>query len=411
MRILIIGINFFPELTGTGKYTGEMAVYLSEKGHEIRVVTAPPYYPQWKIQPGYKSYRYQPEKLANIVVYRCPLWVPRKPTGLTRLLHLFSFTISSLPVVLNQKKWKPEIIISIAPSLFSAFPAQTLAKLTGAKTWLHVQDFELDAAFDLGLLQRKALIYKIATCIEKRLFKQFDRVSTISQRMLERLHQKSVANEKTVLFPNWIDSNLIMPLTQPNNLRKEWGILDGQVVVLYSGNMGRKQGLETLVEAARLLTDMHEIVFILCGEGVACSELEESSQGLLNIRFYPLQPMEKLNELLNLADIHILPQRVDAADLVMPSKLSGMLASGKVVVATASPTSELGSIVSEVGILSPPEDPMKLSENILALAANSAKRVNLGVKGRNWVVSHWEKRTVLQEFEARLRSMLESQIL
>jgi colanic acid biosynthesis glycosyl transferase WcaI len=87
------------------------------------------------------------------------------------------------------------------------------------------------------------------------------------------------------------------------------------------------------------------------------------------------------------------------------------LASGKVVVATASPTSELGSIVSEVGILSPPEDPMKLSENILALAANSAKRVNLGVKGRNWVVSHWEKRTVLQEFEARLRSMLESQIL
>jgi len=398
MRILIFGLNFAPELTSTGKYTGEMAAYLATQGHEVRVVTAPPYYPQWNISKPYTGWRYQRELWAGVDVFRCPLWVPKKPSGLKRVLHLLSFMFSSIPVVLGQKKWQPEIILTIAPSLFSALPALLLGKLSGGKTWLHIQDFELDAAFDLGLISGKRWLYKTAQGIELALLKRFDRVSTISNCMLERLWQKGVEQERSILFPNWVDTDLIKPLPQPSNLRKEWGISDDKIIILYSGNMGRKQGLEILIDAARELAVNPKILFLLCGDGAVRVELQEIAHGLSNIRFYPIQPLERLNELLNLADIHILPQRADAADLVMPSKLSGMLASGKVVVATASPESELGSVVSEVGVLTPPGNAEQLSDVLQKLASNPENRAVLGEKGRNWVLLQWSKETVLSRF-------------
>jgi colanic acid biosynthesis glycosyl transferase WcaI len=408
MRLLLIGLNFHPELTGIGKYTGEMAAHLAAQGHEIRVISTPPYYPQWEIAKPYTGRRYQREQWSGVDVVRCPLWVPKKPSAIKRLLHLFSFTLSSFSVVLMQRKWEPEIIINIAPSLFSAFPALLLAQFSGAKSWLHIQDFELDAAFGLGLLQGGKWAYKLAQKLELALLKRFDRVSTISQCMQERLWQKGVAQEKTVLFPNWIDTDLIKPLPRPSAFRKEWGILDDQIVILYSGNMGRKQGLEILIDAARSFLDVPEMLFLLCGDGAVRAELEESAQNLSNVRFYPLQPLERLNDLLNLADIHILPQRADAADLVMPSKLSGILASGKVVVATASPESELGSVVSETGILILPGDVEELSAALLALAKDPAQRAVLGKQGREWVCSHWAKEAVLDAFEQELGDVLES---
>ena len=165
--------------------------------------------------------------------------------------------------------------------------------------------------------------------------------------------------------------------------------------------------MEIILEVARKSIVIPELIFILCGEGAVRSILEEKAKGLPNIRFYPLQPFERLNDLLNLADIHLLPQRADAADLVMPSKLSGMLASGKVVVAIASPESELGSIVSEVGLLTPPGNVGALSEAIHMLAKNQKQRETLGERGRRWVVSHWAKEKVLHVFEAHLGNMLE----
>ena len=107
-KILIIGINFSPELTGIGKYTGELATSLFENNHEVHVVTAPPYYPYWQVQVGYKSWQYRQEIWQGIKTYRCPLWVPRRPSGWKRLLHLFSFALSSFPVMLSQIFWRPE---------------------------------------------------------------------------------------------------------------------------------------------------------------------------------------------------------------------------------------------------------------------------------------------------------------
>ena len=104
-RILLVTINYWPELTGIGKYTGEMAEWLSERGFEVKVITAPPYYPAWKVSDGYSSVFYRKEKINGVSVIRCPLWVPGKLSGLKRILHLASFSLTSFPVMIWTALW------------------------------------------------------------------------------------------------------------------------------------------------------------------------------------------------------------------------------------------------------------------------------------------------------------------
>jgi colanic acid biosynthesis glycosyl transferase WcaI len=399
LKILIVGLNFHPELIGIGKYTGELATYLVGSGHQVRVITAPPYYPHWRVQPGYSGSQYRWENWQGVGVIRCPLWVPGKPSGVKRVLHLLSFALSSFPVLLGQCYWKPDLVLCIAPSFFNAPFALFAARLSGAKAWLHVQDFELDAAASLGMLPAGNLIANSAGWVERWLLRRFDRISTISNRMLERLAQKGVASEKTFLFPNWVDTRLIFPLSASQiSLKKELRIPDDKIIVLYAGNMGRKQGLEIVIETARRLQTQAKIYFVLCGDGAVQSGLVRDAEGLANVQFLPLQPLEKLNQLLNIADIHILPQRADAADLVMPSKLSGMLASGRAVIATANLGTEVAEVVGQLGVVVPPQDALALTDAILELANDPDRMRSFGQKGVSWVVANWSKEKALNDF-------------
>jgi colanic acid biosynthesis glycosyl transferase WcaI len=406
MRILIYGLNFTPELTGIGKYTGELAEYLVKQRHCIRVVTSPPYYPQWRISQRYSSYYYHHEKYNDIDVYRCPLWVPRVQTGLNRILHLISFAISSIPVALYNVTWKPDVVLTIAPALFSAPVGLLTARIAGAKSWLHIQDFEIDAALGLGMLSAGTFLHKFIQALETWLYCRFDRVSTISPRMMERLWEKGVSKRKSYLFPNWIDAQSIYPLSKPGAYRKELGFVNSEVVVQYAGNMGAKHGLDVLIEAARCLQEVAHIKLVLCGDGTAREDLQERAKGMSNVHFMPLQPRERLNELLNFADIHVLPQRADAADLVMPSKLTGMMASGKSVVATAAPGTQVAKAVNGAGLVVPPEDPAALAKAIKQLAGDPGLREKLGAKGRAYAVQHWGKEKVLADFQAQLDHLI-----
>jgi colanic acid biosynthesis glycosyl transferase WcaI len=399
MKILIVGINFHPEITSTGKYTTELAAFLAARGHQVHVVTAPPYYPQWRIQPGYSGWRYQKELWNGIEIRRCPLWVPRKASGIKRLVHLTSFALSTLPVLLGQIFWKPDLVLCIAPSLLNAPFSLVTARLSGAKAWLHIQDFELDAAANLGILPAGKWLGRLVGGIERGLLNSFDQLSTISNRMMARLVQKGVPREKTTLLPNWVDTDVIHPLPEDGlSLKGELRIPDDKTIVLYAGNMGMKQGLEIVMESAKLLCSKSHIHFVLCGDGAVRADLEQSAAGLSNVQFLPLQPAGKLNQLLNTADIHILPQRAEAADLVMPSKLSGMLASGKVVVATANTGTELAEVLEPIGVVVPPGDAAALSEAVQKMAADPKMRLQLGEKGLNWVIANWSKDKVLEEF-------------
>jgi colanic acid biosynthesis glycosyl transferase WcaI len=411
MRILIYGLNFHPEPTGIGKYTGELAAHLAGLGHQVRVITTPPYYPYWKVQAGYSGGRYHKETWQGVEIYRCPVWVPGKLNGLTRLIHLISFMFFSLPALFAQLAWKPNAVLSIAPALLNAPFALAFARLTGAKAWLHIQDFELEVALKLGLLPMGRHLAGLAMKLERLLLSSFDRVSSISGRMLAHLQRKGVPDDKIASFPNWVDTTRIYPVAEAcNSVRAGLGLAPDHVAVLYSGSMGRKQGLEYLVEAARLLQDQPHIQFVLCGDGSVRSKLEAAAEGLSNVHFLPVQPFERLNELLNAADIHVLPQMADAADLAMPSKLTGMLSSGKAVIATALPGTELSLVVSQIGVVVPPQDAQALSESIQSLAGDPAWRKQLGRLGRQFACQRLEQKVILTGFMSELELLTSGKI-
>lgn len=401
MKILLNGINYFPELTGIGKYSGEMAAWLSSKGHEVHVVTAPPYYPEWRLSKGYSASMYHRETLAGVNVWRCPLWVPTHPTGLKRLIHLASFAVSSLPAMLRQIFWRPDVVWVVAPAFFSVPGAWLTARLSGASVCLHVQDYEVDAAFDLGLL-KGAWLKRLVLGIERWMFQRFDVVSTISSRMKDRALAKGVDPDRAVLFPNWVDISAINPATSGGAYRSELNIPEGRLVALYSGNMGGKQGLEILAAVARLLIDDGRLFFVFCGNGAGRLDLEEVCKELPNVRFIDLQPLERLGELLTFADIHLLPQRADAADLVMPSKLTGMLASGRPVVVTAHQGTEVARVVDGCGLVVEPERADVFADAIAKLAGDQGIRERFGAAARRYAESNLDKEAVLRRFEAQL---------
>lgn len=406
-RILVSGINYAPENISTGKYTSELCEWLVAQGHKVRVVTAPPYYPAWKIWPTHRTRWFRREQLAGVEVIRCPIWVPSQPNGIKRILHLASFAASSMLALFYSLVWRPQLVISIAPTLASAPAAWAAARLARARCWLHIQDFEIDAAMDMGIVDAGPL-RRFALAAERFLLRRFDRVSTISSRMLDRLGAKGVDKSRQVFFPNWVDTDAIQPLTGPSSYRAELGISNDAVVALYSGNMGLKQGLEILGEVARSLTDIPDLYFVLGGQGPARPMLEAACAGLPNVRFLDLQPTERLGDWLGLADIHLLPQRADVADLVMPSKLTGMLASGRAILATALPNTGVANALVTSGVVTPPGDVPALTAALRLLATDGPLRRKLADSARRQAVTTLSRDAVLDDFQHHLNQLLAS---
>lgn len=405
MKILIYSANFAPEPTGIGKYSGEMAQWLAAKGHEVRVVSAPPYYPAWRVANEYRGKWWSREQWEGVDVWRAPIWVPRSPGGVKRVLHLLSFGVSSIPTIFWQIFWHPDVVFTVAPAFVCTPAALIVTRLSGSRSWLHIQDFEVDVAFSMGLLKGK-WSRKVVLWVERRWLRRFHVTSSISGRMVERLHEKGVWPERLRYFPNWADINHVAPLSRPSSYRKELGILDSDVVMLFSGTLGSKQGLEVIPQAALRLVHRKNIVFVICGDGVMKPQLEEQCKDLPNVRLLSLQPFERLGELLGLADVHLLPQSPQAEDLVLPSKLSGMLASGRPVIATCRPDTEIASVVKDCGVIVPPENAAALAEAIVSLADQPGERQRMGLCARQYAEENLAKDAVMTRWEHEATKLL-----
>lgn len=399
-RVLIYALNFSPELIGAGKYTGELASALADYDISVRTVTAPPYYPQWQVQPGYSAIAYQRDITDGAAVLRCPLWVPKNPTFIKRTLHLMSFAVTSFFALLANVRWRPQVVFLVMPTIFCLPGALLFARLIGAKLWVHVQDFEVEMAGGVGM-EVPVWFQKLALGLERFFLGRADRVSTISPRMLARLGDKGLATDRCVLLPNWVNEQKIFP--QPTSLfRAELGLSEDQKVCLYAGNLGAKQGLDTLIEAARLLQTRPQWVFVCAGEGPMRAAIQQIAAELPNVRWLPLQPETRFNDLLNLATIHLLPQQKGAADLVMPSKLTGMLASGRPVIATADVGTQIEQVVAGCGLVAPPDDAAKLAAAIESLLTDPQRCADLGRAARTYAERHLSQRSVLTQFKSEL---------
>jgi colanic acid biosynthesis glycosyl transferase WcaI len=401
MHVLVHHIFYKPELTGTATYTAGLCERLARSGHQVEVICPPPYFPHWEVQRPYHSWLYSTETIEGVRVARCPVWLPKKPGGVGRILYELLFLLFSLPRLLRSFIHPPGLVIAVEPTLLSTIPVLAVGWLTGAHTWLHVQDFEMEIALSTHEIRRRwqrRLVRRFDAWIRRR----FDTVSSISHRMCERLANKGVDPARIVYFPNWADTETIYPQERSdaiNKLRFELGAGPDATLVLYSGTLNRKQAIDRIIDAAQVLRGRSDIVFAICGEGVELPRLQALARHLPNVRFLPLQPAGRLNDLLNAADIHVLTQRLAVADLVMPSKLLAMLASGRPVIAAAKAGTEIHRIVSQCGMITQPEDPHGLSRAISILSRDAEARRSMGERARTLAVEQFEAVRVLAGFE------------
>lgn len=371
-RVLIYGINYAPEMAGVGRYSGEIGEHFAAEGHDVAVVTAPPHYPGWQALDGYSGNRWMKEEVAGAAVYRCPLYLHKEMKGWRRLFAPLSFALSSAPVAFAQiLRRRPEVVIAVEPTLFVAPIALLAAKLVGAKTVLHVQDLEFDAAFAVGHFKKAGVLARLASGFERAVMRRFDRVVTISYRMGEKIAEKGVATDRIEIIRNWVDVDVIRPMPTSLAYRAELGLKADDFVVLYSGNIGAKQGVRLLVDAARELAGDKRVVFVIAGQGPMRPEVEAAAKDNGNIRVLDFQPEARFCEFLSIADVHVLPQERDAADLLLPSKLGGMLASGRRIIVTADPGTELATFLGASCDITPPGDASALAEAVGAATAQA----------------------------------------
>lgn len=411
MKILVYGINYLPELTGIGKYSGEMCEWLAAKAHQVDVITAMPYYPNWEVQSPYKGKAWHKEEINGVNVYRTPLYVPKKVKGITRILHDFSFMTSSTPFWSKAFFENYDLIFSVYPPLpIGVFPM--MYKFLRRKPMLfHVKDLQVDAAKQLNIINNKALLGTLEI-IEKFFLKNATLVTTLTKGMRKKIIQKGIDPDHVKLFPDWVDTSLMRPMPEEKlRLKEKYGYQADQKVVLYSGNIGEKQGLDGVIEVATKLKDQNrkDIQFMIVGEGAAKEKLVQtaSEMRLDNVRFSTLVPISELPYLLNMADLHLVLQKKGATDLVMPSKLLGILPCGGVPLLAAERGSDVRNLIENhnIGITTEPEDNEALLSSILQFFEDP--NLILGRNARDYAIHHLSQDAILEDFERLMYQVVE----
>jgi colanic acid biosynthesis glycosyl transferase WcaI len=410
MKILVYGINYHPELTGIGKYTGEMCAWLAAQGHQVEVITAMPYYPQWKIDDQYVDKKWFTETVQQVKVRRSPLFVSQKVNSKNRIIHEFSFLLSSKLHWIASLFRKYDVVISIYPPLIvGVFPL--LYRLIHRKPWVfHIQDLQVDAAKELGMIKNKFILNTLFR-IEKFFLRKSTRISSISPGMKKKILNKGFPESKYLNLPNWVDTVFIRPMPVEQSLRSRLGFGAEEKIVLYSGNLGEKQGLEIIIQAAELLKDISNLRIVIAGEGAAKRRLEELTKNkqLKNIYFMSLMPYQDLPAFLNMADIHLVLQKKEASDLVLPSKLCSILSVGGVSVVSALEDTTLYNLVKDnnLGMVIEPESATALANAINELI-DSSPIEQIKINARNYALQNLSIGQILGNFEEELKSLIKN---
>jgi len=405
-HITLIGINYYPEDTAIGLYSTQLTEYLIENGFDVSVVTGFPYYPQWEIKQIYvdKPHFFQ-EKFGKIQILRYKQFVPENPTFLKRILHLLDFTYGSYRNLKNITH--TDLVFSVIPFTTDVWLGNKLAKRHHAKLWVHIQDFEFDAAIESQLSSNKNFLFKGLFKIEAFLLNKAAVVSTISHSMIAKLKNKINNQPEIYLLPNWVDPEFI----NPAKTKLHPFLTSQKFKILYSGNIGQKQDWELYTKIVDYFKDTDDMEFMIVGAGAYKEQLKAIIKKYPNVKIYDPVPFEQLPDLLCSADLHVLFQKNDVIDTVMPSKILGMMASEKPSVIAGNEKSEVAKIINESngGYYFDNNDFENIKKHILQLKKQTDIAQKIGYNARNYIIHHFSKEKVLSEFISKINSILEKQ--
>jgi len=401
LRVLVLCTNYIPEKTGMAPYATALSEHWAANGHSVTAITAFPYYPAWRVWDEYRGRLYQREYINNVIVRRVWHLVPSRASSLLqRLAHDLSFTLSAFLAGLFTGNF--DVICCVCPPPTLAFTAYLLSKIRRKSYVTVLTDLASDAALATGILKEGSVV-RAARALEEFIYCNADKVVCICQGFVERLTARGIPQQRLALVPLWGDTQQVYPVAGATAFRRSNRLTERQFLVMYTGNIGKKQDLLNVVRAAELSKDVPDLVWLIVGQGEERSLIEEAitQRELKNILLLPLQPAAGLAEMYSSADVLLLNQKAALVDSVIPSKLLTYMAAGRTVLAAVNDKSESARYIerAQCGLTVAPEDPKALLEAVLSLRADPALRERLGTNGRAYVQRHFTRERVLQEYD------------
>ena len=402
-HITFIGLNFYPESTAIGLYSTQWVKFLEQQGYTVEVITAFPYYPEWKINAVYaKQAKWFTELYNTVKVHRYKQYVPQKPTFLKRILHILDFTFGSWKNL--SKISRTDAVISVIPFTSSAWLGNKLSRKHNCPHWIHIQDFEFDAALQSGLAGGfiGKFLEQILQHLETSVLNKAKVVSTISHAMMDQLKIKTTTTP--FYLPNWIQSEVINPekASQHPYLKSQ------KFKILYSGNIGEKQDWAMFKNVVlRLDPEFYQVIVV--GAGAQQNALKEFCDQQLHCQLFAPVPYNELNALLCSTDVHLLFQKPEVLDTVMPSKLLGMMASQKPSVITGHPLSEVKKVITtaNAGYYVDEVNEDKIIKALTTLREDKVLSHKMGTCARKYVITAFEQKEVLNAFNFELNKQLQ----
>jgi len=403
MRILILTQHFPPEVGAASLRLAAIVREIKRFGHDVEVVTALPNYPLGKIFQDYRGRFYVREKWEGVPVHR--LWIyASMGAGFKRLLNYISFMVTSLVGLFRSSC--PDLVFVNSPPLFLSIPAYLAARRWRVPFIFHVADLWPDSVRELGMIQNEVVL-RIAEWLERWTYRKAMFVNAATEGIREVLvTKKGVPEEKVLFFPNGVDTRLFRPLPRDEQLARKLG-LENQRILLYAGNLGYAQGLETALEAMdRLKRVRPELTLLLVGSGSEQDKLRRlvSDRKLHNVRFLGTRPPEEVARLFSLADAGLVILRnIPLFEGARPSKVFPIMATGKPVVYCG--PGEGGRLVheAEAGVVVPAEDPDALAQAVLMLLEQPDLAAEMGRKGRRYVETYLSWSRIVEEWLREMR--------
>ena len=412
MKIIIYSYNYFPEPIGIAPLMTQLAEGLVKKGHKVRVITAMPWYPEGKIYPEYRGQLFSNENINGVEVQRSYIWTHRERNLRNRIAFELSFMLLSFFQAL--KGWKPDAILFTTPGLPVSIPTALLSIIYGCPIVMSLQDILPDAAIHTGMISNPKVI-ELLKLLEIFAYEISDKIVVIAEGFTKNITKKGVPLNKIVEIPNWADIEFIKPFPRETSYFRTQYNLENKFIVLYSGNIARTQGLETVIDAADSLKDFPEIAVVIVGEKRALSQLEQycqkHHQNSKNLFFIPFQPKEKLPEMLAAANIGLVIQKNNVLNFNMPSKIPVLLASGRAIIGSVPKTGTAIAAIqkSRGGIITSPEDSQALAEAIIYLYQNPTKIQELEKHSRIYAEENYSFRISLEKYEKVMQETIKRQ--
>jgi putative colanic acid biosynthesis glycosyltransferase WcaI len=389
--VLIVSQQFFPSPIGVSPYITDLARWLREKGFMMRMITERPYYPHYRILDDYQRGQKDHESFFGIRVRRLPTFIPKRGRLVGRLLNELLFMMQACGLIMFGHVERGSRVVSVCPSILAVLVGLAATRKDGHHVAL-VYDIQSGLARGLGIAGSR-WTGSFLRWVETFALNRADSVVVLCKRMEAVLRGQGVRKPIHVL-PIWVDLSKVYPMTPRT---------DGPPTLLYSGNLGRKQGLEQLIDMAELLLKRgSNAKVVIRGAGTSIDTLRTTIQErcLRNVELKPLVPAQQLNEALAEGHVHLIQQLPEGADYALPSKTYGIMAAGRPFVCTAMPGSSLWSLVEETraGLCVPPHDPEAFADAVISLIDDQQLCEAMGLRGRRYVEAHSERNLVLSSY-------------